>query len=99
MVSEAERRGSAGKCFGFYLVLSELFFRLLKGRVWLNIIFCVWLAFAMKKVVAITAELNLAWFRRYEPQKPDSDDVTAFSLTRQRARPIIIQWHSIPNKF
>ena len=36
----------------------------------------------MKIVVARTAELNLAWVTRYEPQKADSDDVTAFSLTR-----------------
>ena len=36
----------------------------------------------MKIVVAMTAELNLAWFTRYEPRKLDSDDVTAFSLTR-----------------
>ena len=47
--------------------------------------FCVWLAFAVKIVVAMTAQLNLAWFTRYEPRKPHSDDVTAFSLTRTRA--------------
>ena len=29
--------------------------------------FCVWLAFAVKIVVAMTAELNLARFTRYEP--------------------------------
>ena len=50
-----------------------------------KIIFFVWLAFAVKIVVAMTAELNLAWFTRYEPQKLDGDDVTAFSLTRARA--------------
>ena len=33
----------------------------------------------------MTAELNLAWFTRYEPRKLDGDDVTAFSLTRARA--------------
>ena len=49
-------------------------------------VFCVWLAFAVKIVVARTAELNLSWFTRYEPQKPKSDDVTAFSLTRTRAK-------------
>ena len=54
----------------------------LKGRVWSKIMFCVWLAFAVKKVVAMTAELNLAWFTRYEPRKLDSDDVTVVSLTR-----------------
>ena len=57
----------------------------LKGRVWSKIMFCVWLALAVKIVVAMTAELDLAWFTRYEPRKPHSDDVTAFSLTRQRA--------------
>ena len=31
-----------------------------KGRVWSKIMFCVWLAFAVKIVVAMTAELNLA---------------------------------------
>ena len=31
--------------------------------------FSVWLAFAVKIVVAMTAELNLAWFTRYEPRK------------------------------
>ena len=41
----------------------------LKGRVWSKIMFCVWLAFAVKIVVAMTAELNLAWFTRYEPRK------------------------------
>ena len=41
----------------------------LKGRVWSKIIFCVWLAFAVKIVVAMTAELNLAWFTRYAPWK------------------------------
>ena len=39
----------------------------------------------MKIVVAMIAELNLAWFTRYEPQKLDGDDVTAFSLTQTRA--------------
>ena len=39
----------------------------------------------MKIVVARTAELNLAWFTRYEPLKPHNNDVTAFSLTWQRA--------------
>ena len=38
-----------------------------------------------KIVVAMTAELNLAWFTRYEPRKLDGDDVIAFSLTRTRA--------------
>ena len=38
-----------------------------------------------KIVVAMTAELNLAWFTRYESRKLDGDDVTAFSLTRTRA--------------
>ena len=47
--------------------------------------FCVWLAFAAKIVVAMTAELNLAWFMRYEPRKLDGDDVTAVSLTLARA--------------
>ena len=47
--------------------------------------FCVWLAFAVKIVVAMTAELNLAWFTRYERRKLDGDDVTAFSLTRTHA--------------
>ena len=56
--------------------------RLLKGRVWPKNIFCVWLAFAGKIVVARTAELNLAWFTRYEPRKPHNDDITAFSLTQ-----------------
>ena len=41
--------------------------------------------FAVKIVVAITAQLNLAWFTRYEPRKLDDDDVTAFSRTRARA--------------
>ena len=41
----------------------------LKGRVWSKIMFCVWLAFAVKIVVAMTAQLNLAWFTRYEPRK------------------------------
>ena len=52
-----------------------------------NYVLCtaLWLAFPSKEVVAMTAELNLAWFTRYEPRKPHSDDVTAFSLTRQRA--------------
>ena len=49
---------------------------MLKGRVWSKIMFCVWLAFAVKIVVVRTAELNLAWFTRYEPRKPQSDDVT-----------------------
>ena len=31
--------------------------------------FFAWFAFAVKIVVAMTAELNLAWFTRYEPQK------------------------------
>ena len=39
-----------------------------KGRVWSKIMFCVWLAFAVKIVMAMTAELNLAWFTRYEPR-------------------------------
>ena len=55
------------------------------GREWSKIIFCVWLAFAVKIVVVMTTELNLAWFTRYEPRKLDGDDVTAVSLTRQRA--------------
>ena len=42
---------------------------LIKGKVWSKIMFCVWLAFAVKIVVAMTAELNLAWFTRYEPRK------------------------------
>ena len=51
-----------------------------------NYILCMaCFAFAVKIVVAMTAELNLAWFTRYEPRQPDSDDVTAFSLTRTRA--------------
>ena len=33
----------------------------------------------------MTAELNLAWFTRYEPRQPDSDDVTVFYLIRQHA--------------
>ena len=57
----------------------------LKSRVWSKIIFCVWLAFAVKIVVAMIAELNLDWFKRYEPRKPHSDDVTAFSITQTRA--------------
>ena len=64
----------------------------LKYKVWIlkagfgqKIIFYVWLAFAVKIVVAMTAELNLAWFTRYEPRKLDGDDVTAFSLTWARA--------------
>ena len=56
-----------------------------KNRVWSKIMFCVWLAFAVKIVVAMTAQLNLAWFTRYEPQKLDGDDVTTVSLTRARA--------------
>ena len=56
-----------------------------KGRVWSKIKFCVWLAFAVKIVMAMTAELILAWFTRYEPRKLDGDDVTAFSLSRARA--------------
>ena len=56
-----------------------------KGRVWSKIIFCVRLAFAVKIVAAMTAQLNLAWFTRYEPRKLDGDDVTAVSLTRARA--------------
>ena len=56
-----------------------------KVSVWSKIIFSVWLAFAVKIVVARNVELNLAWFTRYEPQKSHSDDVTAFSLTRPRA--------------
>ena len=59
--------------------------KLIKGRVWSKIMFCVWLAFAVKIVVAMTAKLNLTWFTRYEPRKLDRDDVTAFSLTRTRA--------------
>ena len=59
--------------------------KIVKGRVWSKIMFCVWLAFAVEIVVALTAELNLAWFTRYEPRKLDGDDVTAFSLTRTRA--------------
>ena len=66
-----------------HLVVSILL--CLKGRVWSRIMFCVWLAFAMKIIVAMTAELNLTWFTRYEPREPDSDDVTAVSLTRTRA--------------
>ena len=57
----------------------------LKGRVWSKIVFSVWLAFAVKIVVAKTALLNLAWFTRYEPRKLDGDDVTAVSLIRARA--------------
>ena len=57
----------------------------LRGRVWSKIMFYVWLAFAVKIVVAMTAELNLAWFTGYEPRKLDDDDVTAFSLTWARA--------------
>ena len=41
----------------------------IKGRVWSTIMFCAWLAFAVKIVVAMTAKLNLAWFTRYEPRK------------------------------
>ena len=58
---------------------------LFKGRVWSKIMFCVWLAFAVKIGVAMTAELNLALFTRYEPRKLDGDDVTTVSLTRARA--------------
>ena len=65
----------------FILSMHKLF----KGRVWSKIMFCVWLAFAVKIVAAMTAELNLAWFTRHEPRKPHSDDVTAFSIIRQRA--------------
>ena len=54
-------------------------------RVWSKIIFCVWLAFAVKIVVAMTVQLNFARFTRYEPRKLDGDDVTAFSLTRESA--------------
>ena len=36
-------------------------------RVWSKIMSWVWLAFAVKIVVAMTAELNLAWITRYEP--------------------------------
>ena len=57
----------------------------LKGRVWSKIMFCVWLSFAVKIVVAMTAELNIAWFTRYESRKLDGDDVIAVSLTRARA--------------
>ena len=51
----------------------------LKGRVWSKIMFCVLLAFAVKIVVARTAELNLAWFTRYKPRKPHSNDVITVS--------------------
>ena len=36
----------------------------------------MWLALAVKKVVTMIAELNLAWFTRYEAREPDIDDVT-----------------------
>ena len=50
--------------FQNWLVYAEV---TIKGRVWSKIIFCVWLAFAVEIVVAMNAELNLAWITRYEP--------------------------------
>ena len=35
-----------------------------KGRVWSKVMFCVWLAFAVKIVGAMTEELNLAYSLR-----------------------------------
>ena len=40
--------------------------------------------FCNEDVVAMTGELNLALFTRYEPRKLDGDDVSAVSLTRAR---------------
>ena len=45
----------------------------------------MYLCFPVKIVVAMTAELNLAWFTRYEPRKLDGDDVTTIPLTRAHA--------------
>ena len=53
----------------------------------------------MKIVVAMNADLNLAWFTRYEPRKLDGDDVTAFSLTWQRAMLGLYIGVSSPNGF
>ena len=72
------------RCSCVYLI-GGAYERFNKGRAWSKIIFCVWFAFAVKIVVAMTAELNLAWFTRYETRKLDGDDITAFSLTRTRA--------------
>ena len=54
-------------------------------KAWSKIVFCGRLAFAVKIVVAMTVQLNLARFTRYEPRKLDGEDVTAVSLTRARA--------------